>query len=241
MLDIMGSILVGVALAAILTAITSFVPIRLSTRLILAGTAGAWVGFAGCVNGAGALSNPQTVLALFGTPLIAGAAIVLGVPAARRAFSAIPLPVLIGLNAVRLGGILFLMLALAGRLAGPFPYFAGVGDFVTGALAIPVAWLAARESSLRERSIAAWNAFGAVDLIVAVTLGLISRNGSPLQLIHAGVGSAAMQTLPWAFVPMVLVPFFLIVHGVIFARMGARRLDTVDSRSASIGDLGHAH
>ena len=241
MLDIMGSILVGVALAAILTAITSFVPIRRSTRLILAGTAGAWVGFAGAVAGAGALSNPLTVLALFGTPLIAGAAIVLGVPAARRAFSAIPLPVLIGLNAVRLGGILFLMLALAGRLAGPFPYFAGVGDFVTGALAIPVAWLAARESSLRERSIAAWNAFGAVDLIVAVTLGLISRNGSPLQLIHAGVGSAAMQTLPWAFVPMVLVPFFLIVHGVIFARMGARRLDTVDSRSASIGDLGHAH
>src|SRR5262249_17662707 len=241
MLDVSGSILVGVAVAAILTAITSFVPLRLSRRLILAGAAGAWVGLAGAVAGAGALSNPLTVLAMFGMPLVAGAAIVLGVTAARRAFSAIPLPVLIGLNAVRLGGILFLMLALAGRLSGPFPYFAGVGDFVTGALAIPVAWLAARESSLRERSIAAWNAFGAVDLIVAVTLGLISRNGSPLQLIHAGVGSAAMQTLPWAFVPMVLVPFFLIVHGVIFARMGARRLDTVDSRSASIGDLGHAH
>ena len=241
MLDIMGSILVGVALAAILTAIMSFVPLRLSSRLILAGAAGAWVGFAGAVAGAGALSNPLTVLVLFGTPLIAGAAIVLGVPAARRAFSAIPLPVLIGLNAVRLGGILFLMLALAGRLAGPFPYFAGVGDFVTGALAIPVAWLATRESGLRDRSVAAWNAFGAVDLIVAVTLGLISRNGSPLQLIHAGVGSAAMQTLPWAFVPMALVPFFLIVHGVIFARIGARRLDRVDPRPASIGDLGHAH
>src|SRR5215472_12461009 len=163
MLDMIGTIMVGVVLAAILTVIVTYVPIRLSSRLVSAGAAGAWVGFAGCVAGAGALSNPRTVLALFGTPLIAGAAIVLGVPAARRAFSAIPLPVLIGLNAVRLGGILFLMLALAGRLAGPFPYFAGVGDFVTGALAIPVAWLAARESSLRERSIAAWNAFGAVE------------------------------------------------------------------------------
>jgi hypothetical protein len=241
MLDMMGSILVGVALAAILTAIMSFVTLRLSSRLILAGAAGTWVGFAGAVAGAGALSNPLTVLAMFGTPLVAGAAIVPGVPAARRAFSAIPLPMLIGLNAVRLGGILFLMLALADRLSGPFPYLAGVGDFVTGALAIPVAWLAARERGLRDRSIVAWNAFGTVDLIVAVTLVLISRNGSPLQLIHAGVGSAAMQTLPWAFAPMVLVPFFLIVHGVVFARMGARRPDTVDRRPASIGDLSHAH
>jgi hypothetical protein len=88
--------------------------------------------------------------------------------------------------------------------------------------------------------IAAWNTFGMVDLIVAVALGLISRNGSPLQLIHAGVGSAAMQTLPWAFVPTVLVPFFLIDHGIIFAHLGARRLDTVDRHPASIGDLGHA-
>jgi hypothetical protein len=241
MLDTIGTILVGVALAAILTAIMSFAPLRLSSRLTLAGAAGAWVGFAGAVAGAGALSNPLTVLAMFGTPLIAGAMIVLGVPAARRAFSAIPLPVLIGLNTVRLGGILFLLLAFADRLSGPFPYFAGLGDFVTGALAIPVAWLAAREKRPRDRSIVAWNAFGTVDLIVAVTLGLISRNGSPLQLIHAGVGSAAMQTLPWAFIPMVLVPFFLIVHGVIFARLRARRLDTVDRRPASIGDLGHAH
>jgi len=241
MLDMIGTIMVGVVLAAILTVIVTYVPIRLSSRLISAGAAGAWVGFAGAFAGAGALSNPLTVLAMFGTPLIAGAAIVLGIPAARRALSAIPLPVLIGLNAVRLAGILFLLLALEGRLSGPFPYFAGLGDFVTGALAIPVAWLAERETGLRDRSIAAWNAFGAVDLIVAVTLGVISRNGSPLQLIHAGVGSAAMQTLPWAFVPMVLVPFFLIVHGVIFARIGTRRLGTLHHRPASLGYLGHAH
>jgi hypothetical protein len=93
---------------------------------------------------------------------------------------------------------------------------------VTGALAIPVAWLAASEIGVRDRLIVAWNTFGMLDLIVAVTLGLTSRNGSPLQLIHAGVGSAAMTTLPWAFVPTVLVPLFLVVHAVIFARMRAK-------------------
>jgi hypothetical protein len=78
---------------------------------------------------------------------------------------------------------------------------------VTGALVIPVAWVAMGQSSKQNRFIAGWNAFGALDLIVAVTLRITSRNGSPLQIINAGVGTAAMTTLPWPLVPSVLVPF----------------------------------
>src|SRR5262249_26924882 len=217
------------------------IPLRLSGRLVLAGAAGAWVGFAGAVAGTGALSNPLTVLAMFGTPLATTAALVFGIPGARRAFSAVPLPLLVGLNIIRLGGVLFVLLASAGRLSGPFPYSAGWGDFVTGALAIPIAWLVASEIEVPNRLIVAWNTFGTLDLIVAVILGLTSRNGSPLQLIHAGVGSAAITTLPWAFVPTVLVPFFLVVHAVIFARIRAHRVDSVGQQLVSIGTLGHAH
>jgi len=241
MLDVMGAILVGVALAVILTAIVTSIPLRLSGRFVIAGAAGAWVGFAGAVAGAGALSNPLTVLAMFATPLAATAALIFGVPAAQRAFSTVPLPLLVGLNIIRLGGVLFVLLAFAGRLSGPFPYSAGWGDFATGALAIPVAWSAANETRVPDRLILAWNTFGVLDLIVAVTLGLTSRNGSPLQLIHAGVGSAAMTTLPWAFVPTVLVPFFLVVHAVIFARIRAHRVGSVGQQHVSIGTRGHAH
>jgi hypothetical protein len=49
-----------------------------------------------------------------------------------------------------------------------------------------------------------------------------SANGSPLQLIHWGAGSTAMQSLPWSLVPTVLVPFYLIMHGIIFAQLRAR-------------------
>jgi hypothetical protein len=52
-----------------------------------------------------------------------------------------------------------------------------------------------------DRLIAASNAFGALDLVLAVTVGIMSGNGSPLQLIHAGVGTAAMTTLQWSLVP----------------------------------------
>jgi hypothetical protein len=47
----------------------------------------------------------------------------LAIPAARRALNAIPLPLLVGLNVIRLGGVLFVLLALAGRLSGRFPTF----------------------------------------------------------------------------------------------------------------------
>jgi hypothetical protein len=239
MLDVIGTILVGVALGVILTAIITALPLRLSRRFVVAGAAGAWVGLAGAVAGAGGLSNVPTVLAMFGTPLITIVGLVLGIPAARRALTAIPLPLLIGLNIIRLAGVLFVLLAFAGRLSGPFPYIAGWGDFATGALAIPVAWLA-NKTRFRDRLVLAWNTFGILDLIVAVTLGLISRNGSPLQLIHAGVGTAAMQSLPWAFVPTVLVPFFLIAHAIVFAHLRARSLEFGQQPILS-GELGRAH
>jgi hypothetical protein len=240
MLDAIGTILVGAALAVILAAIVASIPLRLSGRLVLAGTAGAWAGSAAAAAAAGAFSNPLTVLAMFGAPLAVVAVLAFGIPATRHAFEAVPLPVLVGLNIFRLGGVLFVFLALAGRLSGPFPYSAGWGDFATGALAIPVVGLAASRTRTGDRLILAWNTFGILDLIAAVMLGLVSRNGSPLQLIHAGVGTAAMLALPWAFIPAVLVPFFLVVHAVIFGRLRKHRAEGVGRRPISVGSLGRA-
>ena len=55
----------------------------------------------------------------------------------------------------------------------------------------------------------------------------MSQPGSPLQLIHAGVGSAAITTLPWAMIPAFLVPFYLIGHGIVFVQ--ARRQASSES------------
>ena len=139
----------------------------------------------------------------------------------RRA-SRHPLSTLVGLNIARVLGALFILLAWSGRLGGPFPQSAGWGDVVTGLLAVPVMGLAAGQSALRDRAIWLWNALGTLDLLSAVALGVTSANGSPLQLIHAGPGSAAVQVLPWALIPSVLVPFYLITHGIIFAQLRAR-------------------
>ena len=79
-------------------------------------------------------------------------------------------------------------------------------------------------STAANGKIALWNAFGTLDLIAAVALGVVSANGSPLQLIHAGAGSAAVLLLPWSLIPTVLVPFYLITHGIVFAQLRARRI-----------------
>jgi len=119
---------------------------------------------------------------------------------------------------------MFLLLTAAGRLSGPFPWLAGFGDIITGVVAIFLAMQVARSAQRPTRAIARWNMFGILDLLVAVGLGITSAAGSPLQLIHAGAGSQAMQQLPFCLVPTVLVPFYLITHGIIAAQLRAARV-----------------
>jgi hypothetical protein len=241
MLDAIGTMFIGLSMAVILTAVLTTMPLRLSTRLVLAGAAGAWTGVAAATAGSGSLTQPMALPALFTAPLIVTGVIAAAVPAARRVIGAIPLRVLEGINIVRLGGVLFVLLAVVGRLSGPFPYIAGPGDMLTGALAVPIVWSRIKKRPVPDRWVFAWNAFGMLDLVVAVALGVISWNGSPLQLIHAGVGTAALQTLPWALVPTVLVPFFLVSHSIILVRLRGRRTKSVGRGPDAIASLSHAH
>lgn len=220
MLDVIETIVTATALAVLLAAVVLTLPIGLARRLAVAAAGGAWVGVAIEVAASGHLAAPGVLGALFALPLAAAAGLALAFPAVRSAMLAIPVPLVIALNFFRLLGVQFLILASVGRLGGPFPYSAGWGDIVVGALAIPVAMLAARVPA-NDARILAWNTLGTLDLVTAVGLGVISANGSTLQLIHAGVGSAAMQTLPWSLVPTVLVPLYLIGHGIVFAHARA--------------------
>jgi len=235
MLDLIGAIAGMIAVAVILVAVTSTVPGTLVRRLSVAALAGGWVGLASGLGAAGKLAftpdHPVPLVGvLFATPLLIVGALALKSARLRSTLMAIPMPLLIGLNALRVLGVLFLLLAAVGRLSGPFPYSAGLGDIITGAFAIPLALSVARSREFPVRAIARWNIFGALDLVAAVTLGITSAAGSPLQLIHGGVGSEAMQNLPFCLVPTVLVPFYLITHAIVAAQLRARRRAVASSR-----------
>ena len=224
MLDLVGAAAGMMAITINLVAMAGAFALSPSGRAALSAGVGAWVGLAIGLSTAGALAfSPDQrvplIGVLFAAPLVAGAGFWIGAPNFRAALMAVPMPVLIWLNTLRLLGALFLILASVGRLSGPFPYSAGWGDVITGLFAVPLAPMAKRSPARARWAIAAWNLFGALDLFAAVALGLTSAQGSPLQIIHAGVGSEAMQYLPYSLVPTVLVPFYLVTHAVIAAQL----------------------
>jgi hypothetical protein len=73
------------------------------------------------------------------------------VPSLRSALDRVPLALLIGVNAVRLLGVTFVILYQMRRLPAPFAPVAGWGDILVGLTALPVAWLAAAAQAGRGR------------------------------------------------------------------------------------------
>lgn len=227
MLDFIGTIGVSIFICVMLVALLGAMQTTLKTRVTLTVLAAIWVGLAAWLAAQGQFDDvgkrPFPLLAVFiFAPLIATALLVWLSPGARKALLSIPLPLLVGLNVMRLIGGMFLLLAAAGRLGGPFPYSAGWGDVATAVLAIPVAYLAMRPPEGRDGLIGAWNWLGALDLFAAIVLATITNPRSPLQIIPGDVGPRAMAFLPWILIPSVLVPWMLIVHGTIFAKLRER-------------------
>ena len=224
MLDFLGTVITAALMVLVVNALTTFMDTSRASRIALAAVIGIWIGLAAAAAGAGwlTISRPVSVVGLFvAVPLLA-AAIATAWPAARKAMLSIPAPVMVALNIVRVFAVLFLMLAAEGRLTGPFPYSAAWGDIITGVVAVPVLWLL-KGGARYTTAIAAWNLFGAADLVLAIAFGVTSAEGSPLQLFP-GPGSEAMQHAPWSFVPTVLVPIWLILHAIIAAQLRRGRL-----------------
>jgi hypothetical protein len=226
-LDFAGSIVTMAVIAVDLVAVTLALSGSFTRRLVISAVGGGWVGLAVILGASGRLAFSPNLPApligvLFAVPLLVAGVLALTSEKVRATLLEIPPQLLVGLNAMRILGVLFLMDFIAGSLSGPFPFFAGLGDMITGALAIPLALSIARSKEPSARTIAGWNALGVLDLVVAVGLGITSAEGSPLQLIHAGVGSQAMQYLPLCLVPTVLVPFYLLTHAIIAAQLRVR-------------------
>jgi hypothetical protein len=79
-------------------------------------------------------------------------------------------------------------LAARGPLPGVFALPAGIGDVLTGLLALPAAIAVAAGTADGRRAATLWNIFGLADFAVAITMGMITSPG-PLQLIVPEYGA----------------------------------------------------
>ena len=233
MLDFVGMVITAALMVLVVNALTTFMDVSRAAKTTLAAVIGVWIGVAAATAGAGwlTISKPVPVVGLFvAVPLLA-AALATTWPPAREAMLSIPMPVMVSLNIVRVFAVLFLLLAAEGRLTGPFPHSAAWGDIITGIFAVPVLWLLKDGCARHTTAVAAWNLFGAADLVLAIAFGVTSAEGSPLQLF-SGPGSEAMQHAPWSFVPTVLVPIWLILHAIIAVQLRRVKLGQAASVAA---------
>lgn len=127
------------------------------------------------------------------------------------------------LQAWRTGGLAFLALAAVGALPLGFALPAGLGDILVGVTAPAVAALLAR-GVLGRAAYVGWTVFGVLDLVVAVTLGVLYSD-SAVGLLTGGVATGAMSWLPMSIVPTFFVPFLLTAHALALAVVRDRGTD----------------
>lgn len=170
-----------------------------------------WLGLAALAGVSGFLLGlpfpaPQLIiLALVAVTIVTG--LVRG--PVRDWMDALPLRVLVGVNAVRLIGIVFLVLAARGELNSTVAERAGWGDIATAIMAILLVVSVRPPRFLLH----VWNAFGFLDLVVAV--------GTATAVMLQGTipGAAPLLAFPLSIVPTFFVPLFLAIHVFIFRRL----------------------
>ena len=219
MLNLLGYVLLTALTVVLVTVVARAGAPQGAPRTRLAAGVAAWFLAAASLGALGVFSSPvlpPTVAVAIAVilPIVIGAGAV-----ARSRGLGLPLTALIGLNAGRMVGIAFLLLYSAGRLPYSFSHSAGIGDIAVSVLSFPVMWAVRNQVAGWRWLAGAWNLLGMTDLIVAVALGAGSAVGSPLRFVFESPGSNQIATLPWVLVPAFFVPFYLLTHIAVFAKI----------------------
>ena len=153
---------------------------------------------------------PLLPFAIF-LPVIIGTPIVLLSKRMGQVLDAMPASWLIALQAYRVLGSAFLIGWARGLVPGVFALPAGIGDVITGLLAVPVAISLAAGTPEARKAAVAWNVFGLLDFAIAVSIGLMIAPG-PMQVIVPSIPNATAGIYPNVMVPAFAVPSSILLH-----------------------------
>ncbi len=163
-------------------------------------------------------NSPPTILLGLLIPLIVAAVSFRLSPSIASLVSAIPLPWIVAAQVYRVGGGIFLVLWADGRMPWQFALPAGIGDVMTGAIAVAVAIMLTRKAPRAHEAAYAWCFFGIGDLVVAVTMGALTSPGLPHLLAH-DAPNLLITSYPLVMVPTFAVPLALMLHGLVLWRL----------------------
>lgn len=190
---------------------------RMSTWSAVAAPLVAWLALiwaaaaAGVFQAGGGRISPLPIA--FALPVLIGLVALTRSKRIAAAVDAAPQDWLIGLQVYRVLGGNFLVLWAYGAIPGAFALPAGIGDVLVGLLALPVAFYVAYGGSQSREAAVAWNVLGIADLVVALTLGVLSSPG-PTQVLALDHPNLLTSSYPTVMTPAFAVPLSLILHGV---------------------------
>lgn len=122
-------------------------------------------------------------------------------------------------HTLRVGGVLFLVMAALGDMPAVFALPAGLGDIAIGLEAPFVARRLARSAGRRG---AVWfNLLGLLDFVVAVTIGFLAGM-APHQILHVSPSTGDLALLPLTLIPTTAVPLATALHLLSLRRLSAR-------------------
>ena len=212
----------GVALAMMLVAAWRL-PWRLSAGIAL-GLA-LWLSYVGVLSWSGLIADatrrPPVIFAVVGPVILFVFFVVVRSRAAGRIALSVPLWLLIGVQAFRVGVELFLHRLWAEGLVPRMLTYEGANvDIWIGISAPVVAWIATRG---RGGLVAAraWTVVGLLALTNVVVRSALTSPG-PLHLIDAEVANRAIGTFPYTFIAGFLAPLAVTLHVLALRAIGAR-------------------
>jgi hypothetical protein len=136
-------------------------------------------------------------------------------PVFRGFVESIPLPTLIGSQAYRLGGAIFLWMSSEGLMPPEIGVVAGCADAFIGITAVPLAWAVAKNIGGVRRFAIGWNLIGIADFLVAVSMvslsfiGLLALQPAPVRIgLH-----------PLALISLFQLPLSIGIHLLALRRL----------------------
>jgi pimeloyl-ACP methyl ester carboxylesterase len=193
---------------------------------------------AACVAGLRGLVNqpdrpPLVLLGFIAVPIVGFVATYLLSSSFRAFAKGIDLTLIVGSHLWRFVGLGFLIGWLNGALPAGFAIPEGSGDVIAAAGALALL-PSLRRGTASRRWLLAWNTWGFIDLVSAITMGVLYSEG-PLGLLSAGtVTTRWMVTFPVSLIPTFFVPLFLLLHALTFKKIADMRAPTVDADTAPL-------
>ena len=202
-----------------------------STRATVVGASivSVWLASTAALASSGALANfsatPPFFMRLMGGCALLCVVLVLS-PVGRRIALGVPLTALVGMHVFRLPVELLLHRLYAEGLAPEQMTYLGRNfDVVSALLALPTAYLVfqrGEQDQLARRVVFAFNVVGAGLLVNIMIVAILSTPG-PLRVFMNEPANTFVSTVPYVWLPTVLVVTALLGHLLVFRRLSATR------------------